>query len=195
MVQTDKPQGSPGGERPHGPPPEFASFFHVTYRELLRIAMYVGATRQEGEDAVMATMEDLLCRWTSVRDRFAYARRAVVSNVLKEKTRGPDRVRRRQIERGDFVREACEDRRLNAWEDWQWVGQMLGSLPPAQRRALTFIIVGFTPTEIARLFGKTPEAVRQSLCEARRRLTTALQQEHASEQSGRRIRSPREEAR
>jgi RNA polymerase sigma factor (sigma-70 family) len=175
------------------PPPEFDAFFHAVYRELLRIAMYVGATQQEAEDAAQTTMEEILRRWAQISDPVAFARRAVVSNFLKDKTRGLGRVRRRQIERGDVTPEVSEDWRLTAWEDRQWVTQMLESLPPAQRQVMAFIVDDFSSAGIARLLGRTPEAIRRNLCDARKQLKAALQRERISEQPGRICDSPREE--
>jgi RNA polymerase sigma-70 factor (ECF subfamily) len=185
VAQVDKAQvqasAAPRVERSLCPARDFESFFHAYYRDLLKIAMYVGATKQEAEDAVMATMEELLRRWGQIDSQFAYARRAVVSNFLKDKTRGLDRVRHRQVERGDAPPEADEDPGLTAWEDRQWVIQILESLPPAQREAMAFIVDSFTPVEVASLLGKTPAAVRRNLCDARHRLRAALRQGHEPE--------------
>jgi hypothetical protein len=42
---------------------------------------------------------------------------------------------------------------------------------------MAFIVDDFSPAEVAGLLGKTPEAVRRNLCDARRRLRAALKQE------------------
>ncbi len=164
------------------PPDGFADFFREHYRDLLKVAMYAGATMHEADEATAAVMKEILRRWDEVDDPLAYARRAVVSNFVKEKTRGLDRVRRRQVERGAGTVAGREDRSLTVWEDREWVMQMLRSLPPGQRDVMAFIVDGFTSTEIAALLGRSPDAVRQSLCGARQRLKEALQQEHANEQ-------------
>jgi DNA-directed RNA polymerase specialized sigma24 family protein len=51
---------------------------------------------------------------------------------------------------------------------------MFASLPPKQAETMAFVIKGFTPIEIAELLGRTPEAVRQNLLEARKRLRQAI---------------------
>ncbi len=165
---------------------EFVAFFRAGYRELLKAAMYAGATKHQADEAAATAMRDVLRRWGELDDPLAYARRAVISNFIKEKTRGLDRVRRRQVELGAGTAEAREDPGLTVWEDREWVMQMLRSLPAGQRNAMAFIVDGFTPTEIAALLGRSPEAIRQSLHDARLRLKEALQRERAEQtpQSG-----------
>lgn len=162
---------------------EFSDFWRVEYRQLLKAAMYAGANRHEADEATAAAMKEVLRRWDELDDRPAYARRAVISNFLKEKTRNLDRVRRRQVEKHAGTAEGREDPGMTVWEDREWVMQMLRSLPPGQRNVMAFIVDGFTPTEIAALLGRSPAAIRQSLHAARQRLTEALQRERAAEQA------------
>lgn len=134
--------------------------------------MYAGAAEDVAHDAVAAAMEEVLRRWDRIDDPFAYARRAVVSHFIRDEM-GPRRVAGRVIECGAAAGE-YEDSRLTLWEDTQWVGQLLGSLPSAQRDVMALIVDEFGPAEAARLLGKNPAAVRQSLCAARRRLRLTL---------------------
>jgi DNA-directed RNA polymerase specialized sigma24 family protein len=114
-------------------PSDFESFFRADYLEALRIVLYVGATMQEAEDAVQIAMEEAPAGPGWIANRSAYARRAAVSNFLKEKARGLDRIRGR-LERADAGRSAGADHGLTVWEDGQWVKQLLESLPAAQRK-------------------------------------------------------------
>lgn len=183
-------------ERRASPPTEYVEFFNKRYRELLKAAMYAGATRHEADEAAAVVMAEVLRRWTELNDPLAYARRAVVSTFVKEKTHNLDRVRRRQVECGAGTPEFGDDPNLTMWEDRQWVGQMLASLPRGQRDVMAFIVDGFAPTEIAALLGRSPGAVRLSLHEARHRLKEALRQERADDQQrGRTAGSSRREAR
>jgi RNA polymerase sigma factor (sigma-70 family) len=161
----------------------FADFFRTSYRELVRAAMYAGATQHEAEEAAATTMKDVFKRWAELDNPLAYARRAVVNDFVKEKTRNLDRVRRRMAAHGAGTADGREDSRLTVWEDRQWVTQMLASLPPGQRDVMAFIVDGFTPTEIAALLGRSPIAIRQSLHAARSRLKSALQREQADQQT------------
>jgi RNA polymerase sigma factor (sigma-70 family) len=187
MVDTDKglAQATPTPRAEHRatPPEGFTDFFRARYRELLRAAMYAGATRHEADEATATAMKELLRRWGELDDPLAYARRAVVSNFVKEKTRNLDRVRRRQVEQHAGTAEGRKDPGLTVWEDRQWVIQLLDSLPAGQRNVMAFIVDGFTPTEIAALLGRSPAAIRQSLRDARLRLIEALQRERAAEQA------------
>jgi DNA-directed RNA polymerase specialized sigma24 family protein len=45
------------------PPSGFEEFFRASYRELVKTAMYAGATQQEAEDAVAKTLMEMLQRW------------------------------------------------------------------------------------------------------------------------------------
>lgn len=162
---------------------EFSEFYRAEYRTLLQAAMYAGANRHEADEATATAMKEVLQRWGKLENPLAYARRAVISNFLKEKTRNLDRIRRRQVEKHAGTAESREDPGMTVWEDSEWVMQMLNSLPPGQRNVMAFIVDGFTPTEIAALLGRSPAAIRQSLHDARLRLTEALQRERVAEQA------------
>jgi RNA polymerase sigma factor (sigma-70 family) len=149
-------------------------FFHKTYTPLIRVAMYYGASEQEAQDAVATTMEDVLRRWGEIDNRPQYARTATISNFIKHKTRGSARLRRRIIEHGYSAPESGPDEALTAWEERQWVTQLLESLPLAQREVMALIVDGYASTEIARLLGKTPETVRKNIQLARTRLKHLL---------------------
>jgi RNA polymerase sigma factor (sigma-70 family) len=155
-------------------PPGFADFFRKAYRAVMQTMLYAGATYHEAEEAAAAGMEEVFRRWDQISSPLAYARRAALTSFLKEKERGPDRVRHRMAGHAEARQEGAEDAGLTVWEDRQWIVQILSSLPPAQREVMAFITDGFTPTEIATLLGKTPAAVRQNLHAARARLTLEL---------------------
>jgi DNA-directed RNA polymerase specialized sigma24 family protein len=122
-------------------------------------------------------MEEVLRRWTEINHPQAYARRAVMSNLVKDKTRGLDRVRRREAQVVQTAAEGGDDAGLVMWEDQEWVRELLESLPPAQRAVMALVVDGFSADEVAFLLGKSPGAVRQNLCDARVRLKAALQDE------------------
>ena len=62
----------------------------------------------------------------------------------------------------------------NVWEDWQWVAQMLSTLPSALREVFELVLAELDTKEIAGLLGKTPATIRQNLAHARRRLKANL---------------------
>ncbi len=159
----------------------FEDFYRSNYRKLLAMTMAAGATLDQAEEAVDQTMEQMLTRWTEIGHPVAYARRAVLSNFVKKKTRDLEAVNK-VIKSGRVTPEADPDTGLNVWEDTQWVGQLLQSLPPAQRDVMTNIIKGLTTAEIAQLLGKTEAAVRKNLQLARDRLKLLLRREREREQ-------------
>jgi RNA polymerase sigma-70 factor (ECF subfamily) len=154
------------------PPGAFEEFFRGAYRNLLTVAMYVGATEGEAEDAVASAMEDVFRRWSEIANPLAYARKATVSNFLKDKGRH-GRLIRRVIERGEAAG-GYQDPGLTVWEDREWVTQLLKALSPAQREVMAAVLDEFRPAEVAQLLGATPAAVRQNLHAARRRLIQSL---------------------
>jgi RNA polymerase sigma factor (sigma-70 family) len=164
---------SAGPARP--PPPGFVEFYQAHYRDLVKAAMYMGATFPQAEDAVQKTLEEMLGRWPVDDEPLAYARMATAHNFIKEKTRGPQRVARRLAEKGHVAhQEGAVDRGLTVWEDSQWVDQVLDGLPPAQREVMECVVRDIDPGEIAAVLGKTKEAVRRNLCDARGRLRREL---------------------
>jgi RNA polymerase sigma factor (sigma-70 family) len=165
---------SPEAVQPAAPPAGFVAFFRAEHRKLMAVVMSVGATLEEAEEAAASAMEEVLRRWDQIGAPLAYAKQAALSSFYKEKERGLDRTRQRLKQGAEARRDGAGDAGLNVWEDRQWVMQILGSLPPAQREVLALVVDGFTPAEIARLLGKTPDAVRQNLCAARARLARAL---------------------
>jgi RNA polymerase sigma factor (sigma-70 family) len=158
------------------PAPEgFEDFYRASYRDLVKTAMIAGATREEAEDAASKTMTEMLRIWPVPGYPLRYARKAVVSNFIKDKTRGTYRVARRLIERGHVPRhDGTEDERLTMREDREWVTHVLTELPPAQREVMKCIADGLSHEEIAKALGKSPEAVRRHLCDARARLAKLL---------------------
>lgn len=160
---------------PPPPPAGFEEFFRSSFRELVRGAMYAGATREEAEDAAAKALTEMLRRWDICGPSLAYARKATVHNFIKAKTRGITRVARRLIEQGHVSRhEGAADRQLTVREDDEWVAHVLSSLPPAQREVMELIAQGLDRDEIAETLGKTKEAISQNLCVARARLAREL---------------------
>jgi RNA polymerase sigma factor (sigma-70 family) len=169
--------------RPSVAPAGFEEFFRSSFRELVRAAMYAGATAEDGQDAASKTLADMLQRWDTCGPSLAYARKATVHNFIKAKTRGINRVARRLVERGHVPgHEGDEDRQLTAWEDEEWVAAVLSTLPPAQREVMELIVEGFDRDEIAEAVGKTREAVRRNLSDARARLSRELNQDGSLKQ-------------
>lgn len=183
-METSKVRVRTGPSRVRGPrplPPEVVeTFYRAHYRTLLKTAIYVGASVEEAEDAVEWAIVDVLDRGEEIEDPLAYARRAVVNNFIKQRTR-QRRLIRRLIERAVYTsHDPGQEARLTLWEDKQWVQQLLDYLPPEQRKVMAFIVAGFKPAELAILFGKDSAAIRQTLMQARRKLRPALSEQRNS---------------
>lgn len=185
------------GESAGPPAPEgFEDFFRDAWRELVRHAMIVGATKDEAEDAASQTLLEMLRRWPVQPHPLGYARRAVVNNYIKARTRGNQRIAQRLIERGHVLpQEGAEDSRLTAAEDNEWAADVLSLLPPAQREVMERIARGHSRDEAPAVLGKSSEAVRRNLCDARARLRQLLHPDGEFKQPGRTTARSREEAR
>jgi DNA-directed RNA polymerase specialized sigma24 family protein len=112
----------------------FDDFYRSSYRELVKAAMFAGATFDEAEDAVSKSLTEMLRRWPVPGHPLRYARKAVIHNFIKDKARGTTRVASRLVERGHVNHhEGAEDRQLTAREGTQTASS--GS-PAPQRHAL-----------------------------------------------------------
>lgn len=164
------------GQVPAASEQDFENFYRSSYRLLLRDVIFAGGNPHEAEDALSAALVDVFQRWDRIVSPYAYARRAAISNLIKNRQRGLPRVRDRLIEHGAVPGAQEQDLALTAWEDQEWVMQLLDSLPEAQREVLACMIDELTRQEIAQLLGKSEAAVRQNLCAARARLASWLAQ-------------------
>jgi RNA polymerase sigma factor (sigma-70 family) len=157
-------------------PPATEEFYRKTYPRLLRYAIFVASGNvHDAEDAVSAALLEVCSRWEKIENPAAYARRVIINNLSKGMQGGLRRTCERQIQRGDYPRPS-QDPNLTVWEDWEWVMQLLRSLPPAQRKVLACMIDEASTREIAELLGKTDATVRQNLHAARTRLKHHLAQ-------------------
>jgi RNA polymerase sigma factor (sigma-70 family) len=159
---------------PAGGAAAFEDLFRSAYPSLLRDAIFAGGNPQEAEDAVSAALAEVFQRWDAIGNPWAYARRATISILIKNKQRGQQRLRDRLVQRGEVPPEHDLDPGLAVWEQQEWVMQLLESLPPAQREVLACVMDMFTRQEIAQLLGKTEAAVRQNLHAARKSLISYL---------------------
>jgi RNA polymerase sigma factor (sigma-70 family) len=139
------------------------------------VPMAVGATMDDAEEAVQAAITDMLekGRWGELtRNPKAWMRKAVRHTYYDQQKK---RRRHREIEKnlplpaGNHV-----DDGRSFWEDWQWVGQQLSTLPSAQREVLELYLAELDTSEIADLLGKTEATIRQNLAHGRRRLRANL---------------------
>lgn len=147
----------------------FATWFRGNYGNLMADLMRVGANFDEAQEHAAEAATDLFKAWETVEHPRAWARQAAIHYLIKSRERGQQRLKERLIQTGQ-VTSAREDRRLTAWEDQEWVMDLLTSLPPAQKEVIACVVDHFSPAEIAKLLGKTPATIRRALADARQRL-------------------------
>ena len=162
-----------------GPNPraDFEAFWNHHYRYYLTVLMAIGATMEDARDTISDVIVDMLKKNTWGRlttNPKAWVRKAVL-HIYYDQQKQQRQRQRREIERHlTLTPEYYVDDGPNVWEDWQWVEQMLSTLPPTQRTVIELIIAEINAREIADLLGKTPETIRQNLAHARKRLRANL---------------------
>lgn len=135
--------------------------------------MYLGASFHDADEATDKAMTDAYRSWSRIEsNHFAWTVQAMRSHLLKAMRQNRRAVGRPTTD--DLDRPATKSEAPNAWDDVEWVQQQLAALPPAQREVMALIYDGFKRAEIAELLGKSPEAIRQNLRQARRKLRLAL---------------------
>lgn len=176
MARLDLSGNAMKRQEPASHEQDFEEFYRSSYRPLLRDVIVAGGDPHEAEDALSTAMVEVIQRWDKIANPHAYARRAAISNLIKNKHKRLSKIRDRLIEQRAIPDVQEQDLALTAWEDQEWVTQLLKSLPSAQREVLACMIDEFTRQEIAQLLGKTEAAVRQNLCAARAKLAAWLAQ-------------------
>jgi RNA polymerase sigma factor (sigma-70 family) len=164
------------------PPSGFEKFYRNAYRSLMRDAIFVGGNTHEAEEAVSMAMVEVLQRWETIENPRAYARRAVIRNLIEDRKR-KQQSHERLIQLSQGPPEHYLDPGLTVWEQKEWVTQFLNSLPPAQREVVACLVDMLTLREIALLLGKTEAAVLKNLSEVRRRLADYLAENNIAEKA------------
>lgn len=156
---------------------EFEAFYLTNYRKLMKIAMAVGmtslgATQQQAEDAVHQSMQKLLVKWERVRDPWGYVRKAVIHQLWENGRRA---VTHR--EKAPLIAQPKQrpDPGLSTYEGREWVMQKLDQLPPTQKKVMALVVDDLPADQIAELLDQSPEAVRQNLYQARKKLKAILE--------------------
>jgi len=157
------------------PPDGFCEFFRRTYRSLVRVARYAGASQEEAEDAAAETMAEVLARWNLIEKPDNYAYRATVNTFIRHRVRSQERLRERLVERGFVGSSVGADGMPVEWESRQWVTDLLKTLSPTRQQVMALLVDGYSAGEIAERLSKTPEAVRKNIQLAREQLRRQLE--------------------
>jgi RNA polymerase sigma factor (sigma-70 family) len=185
MLVADEDERTAPAEHASKPVPSatgFAEFYCTEYRNFIRMLMAMGATLEDAQDTISEVMKEILEKglWPGLVSPKAWTRRAILHRFYDQQ----ERVRRRhhlEVRGVHTAPKGIDDEELHIWEDWQWVRQMLDTLPPAQRAVMEAVMAELDTATIGELLGKTDEAVRQNLCQARKKLKASLASERASQ--------------
>ncbi|MFC5828465.1 hypothetical protein [Nonomuraea insulae] len=142
-----------------GPPQQVEQFFHHHGRTLISVAMLAGATRDEADKAVRATMVALGGRWNAINDHKGYAGEMVLATFIKQRGKQPSATTITPWES-----------RLTLWEDRHWIELMLDALPPTRWDTMACYLAGMTRPGISEHLGRKWTVVGENLRFARERL-------------------------
>jgi RNA polymerase sigma factor (sigma-70 family) len=153
---------------------DFEAFWFEHYRYYCWVLMAIGATLEDAHDTIGDLIEDMHKKhtWGRLSNPKAWFHKALLHTYYNRRKR---QRRRLELEiKNHLTPESYIDDRPNVWEDWQWVAQMLSTLPPTQRSVVELIIAEMDAREIADLLGKTSDTIRQNLAQARKKLRANL---------------------
>jgi RNA polymerase sigma factor (sigma-70 family) len=180
-VEPEETAGQAAPAPGPGPRADLEAFLNDHYRYFLMAPMALGATVDDAHEAVQAAVADVLEKdtWSRLtRNPKAWVRKAVRHAYYDQQEK---HRRNREIESLPPPPGSYLDGSPNVWEDWQWVAQMLSTLPSAQREVFELVLAELDTKEIADLLGKTPATIRQNLAHARRRLKANLGKDYQTD--------------
>jgi len=146
----------------------------VAFRSsLLAVARHITGNTQDAEDVV----QDVCLKMWHQRDRFEQYENVEAYCVTMARNMSIDRIRSRRPSVGESVllgqeaEERLPDSLLEEKDDSDTIRNIIRMLPPLQQRILQMKdIEGYETDEITRITGIAPEAVRNNLSRARKRV-------------------------
>jgi RNA polymerase sigma-70 factor (ECF subfamily) len=151
----------------------YDEFFRANFRLIVKVVMEYGARIDEAEDAAAQAAVEVFARWAEVRDPLAYAMKAALNSFYRSRQREGE-SHRRAVRALLLSPGPDHDAVLVTGQERSRVVGLLSALPTAQREVMAYTVDGFSPTEMAAMLGKTPEAVRANLRHARKRLSQQI---------------------
>jgi RNA polymerase sigma factor (sigma-70 family) len=149
----------------------YGSFYRERFSKTVVMLIAMGASRADAEDATQEAMIAALRNWGAIDEPSAWLRTVACRSfwrmarsqwpVQSLDESGPERAG--DIDPSGFT------------EQWQWVLDLLRTLPPEQRKVVALLTDGATCPEIAALTGKSPETVRSLLRHARKTLKELME--------------------
>lgn len=165
----------------------YEDFYRSHYDRLVRFVVKIGARPEEAEDVAQEAMAQVFQRWGTLRSPYAWAKSAANSALIGaiNRSKKEDWARKAIAHEGAGMRTQSHEWEAAVADGKEAIRQILRSLPPAQREAFAFTIDGDAPQEIAREVGKSPEAIRSNLRQARKRLRDALDPKRGNDDQSR----------
>jgi RNA polymerase sigma factor (sigma-70 family) len=148
---------------------EFDDFFRREYRKLVASVMFVGARREEAEDAVTEAMVLAARRFPDLEHPAVWVRVAAQRLYIKKAQRERELARREQL-----MSPPAAPARPGDHDLLDFVREILATMPPAQATVLALTIDGYTAGEIASMLGCPQTTVRSNLRNARATMAAAL---------------------
>jgi RNA polymerase sigma-70 factor (ECF subfamily) len=150
----------------------FTELFRAKHGALLGMLIAMDALPDVADDAVAEAFVDLWRNWDTVRNPGAWLRTVAKRHFYK--IRNIQRQERDLDEESWQVPDLAAATALSAWEDRQWVDQLIQHLTPAARAIFEPILQGSSRAEVAAISRKTQNTVRQGVHSARKQLRQVL---------------------
>ncbi|GAA1542420.1 sigma-70 family RNA polymerase sigma factor [Dactylosporangium maewongense] len=143
---------------------EFTLFYTADLPKLVGFLVVQGARPDLAADLAQLAMTDAYRQWDTIEAPRAWVRTVATRHWWRHNDRHRHEVPLDSLpEPGSLLsRDEAAD-----IEHRHTFLAVIGTLPPGQREVLAWTYDGYLPTEIAAQLGKTPEAVRSALRDAR----------------------------
>lgn len=167
----DRPAGDPDGPEPVPPDPhmvEFESFYRGHFAKLVTFLIYLGAGLQLAGDIAQEAMRLLWLHRSEVRFRKAWTWKVAKREYVRFR-----QAHDREVPVGSTPRSSwllLDTKDIAEFELRHEIIKVLRALPPVQREIMILTLLEYSPSEIAAMLDKSPEAVRSSLRKARRKI-------------------------
>ncbi|MEU8186371.1 RNA polymerase sigma factor [Micromonospora carbonacea] len=158
---------------------EFSEFFLRFAGRLAAWLEYLGVPPTEAKDITQETMRKAYHRWGAIDNPDAWVR-VVASREWAARVAKVDAMPVENIE--EYLPKNTDGCEIAAADTRHDIRKAIRKLPPRQRQVLAWSFEGYTPTDIAQHLSMTPEAVRSSLYQGRRKLEELLRPQEPGDQ-------------
>ncbi|MFF9346655.1 RNA polymerase sigma factor [Streptomyces sp. NPDC014734] len=151
----------------------FIAFYRATVHSLVGFLVNQGAGVHVAADIAQDTMLSAYERWGTIDHPRAWVH-TVASRALLRRITSCEEQPVEHVPAPTSL--LANPDAIAAWEARHYLLPLLRSLPPRQRQVMAWHLSGFTPGDISEQLGMSNDAVRASLCKARRAVAEAIKE-------------------